>query len=232
MTLRRSIRCALATIQLGFCFGILAASPLFAQGNPQRDAYFGQTHVHTSWSFDAYVFGTTMTGPEEAYKYALGQPVQHPGGYMVRLKRPLDFQAVTDHAEYVGIARLANDPTSAISKLPIAEKVKVHSKEDIQKVYLFVASSLLENKPIKEFVAPEVAGDIWNRMVAIADKYYQPGKFTTFAAYEWTSQPNNVNLHRNVIQGYEEGAGGSVHLYRFNASRGSLGVDGHAAQRR
>ena len=199
MSLRRSIRCCLATIVLGFGVGIFAAAPGFAQANPERNAYFGQTHVHTSWSFDAYVFGTTITGPEEAYQFARGQPIKHPGGYMVQLKRPLDFQAVTDHAEYVGTLRLANDPDSAMSKLPIAEKLKVHSKDDIQKIYLFIGASLLKNEPIKELLDPQVADNVWKQMVAIADRYYQPGKFTTFAAYEWTSTPNNMNLHRNVI---------------------------------
>ena len=71
MTLRTSFRCGFAIAVLGFGAGVLGASPAFAQGNPERNVYFGQTHVHTSWSFDAYVFGTTMTGPEEAYKYAL-----------------------------------------------------------------------------------------------------------------------------------------------------------------
>ena len=138
MTCRSSVGCGFATAVLGFGLGIFAASPSIAQGNPERNVYFGQTHVHTSWSFDAYVFGNTVTGPEEAYKYALGQPIKHPGGYMVQLKRPLDFQAVTDHAEYVGTVRLANDPGSALSKLPIAEKLKVRSKDDIQKIYLFL----------------------------------------------------------------------------------------------
>ena len=59
---------------------------------------------------------------------------------MVQLKRPLDFQAVTDHSEYMGTVRLANDPQSDLSKLPVAEKLRVRSKEDIQKVYLFLAS--------------------------------------------------------------------------------------------
>ncbi len=199
MTLRTSIGCALATTALGLGFGVLTASPGFAQGNPERDAYFGQTHVHTSWSFDAYVFGNTLTGPEDAYKYALGQPVKHPAGYTVTLKRPLDFEAVTDHAEYAGTVRLANDPGSAISKLPIAEKLKVHSKEDIQKIYLFLGASLLKNEPIKELLDPQVAGNVWKETVAVADKYYQPGKFTTFAAYEWTSTPDNRNMHRNLI---------------------------------
>ena len=193
------IRCSLATTALAFGMTVLTASPNFAQGNPERNVYFGQPHVHTSWSFDAYVFGNTVTGPEEAYKYALGQPIKHPGGYMVQLKRPLDFQAVTDHAEYVGTVRLANDPSSALSKLPIADKLKVYSQDDIHKIYLFLGASLLKNEPIKELLDPQVAGSIWKQTVAIADKYYQPGKFTTFAAYEWTSTPNNSNMHRNVI---------------------------------
>ena len=90
-------------------------------------------------------------------------------------------------------------PTSDLSKLPIADKLKVKSKEDIQKIYLFLGASLLKNEPIKELISPEVAGGIWKQVVDIADKYYQPGKFTTFAAYEWTSTPDNRNMHRNVI---------------------------------
>jgi hypothetical protein len=199
MTLRKLGGLGVAIGVLGFGIGMLASSQSFAQGDPDRNAYFGQTHVHTSWSFDAYVFGTTVTGPEEAYQFALGQPIKHPGGYTVQLKRPLDFQAVTDHAEYVGAVRLANDPGSELSKLPIAEKLRVRDRDDIQKIYLFLATSILKKEPIKELLDPQVAGNIWKQTVAIADKYYQPGKFTTFAAYEWSSTPNNMNLHRNLI---------------------------------
>jgi hypothetical protein len=180
--------------------GLCAFSTLtHAQKNPLRDVFFGETHIHTSWSFDAYIFGNTLAGPEEAYQYATGKPIRHPGGFMVQMKRPLDFEAVTDHAEYMGTVRLANDPQSNLSKLPIAEKLTVKSREDIQKIYLFLGASLLKNEPIKELTSPEVAGAVWKRVVEIADKYNQPGKFTTFAAYEWTSTPDNRNLHRNVI---------------------------------
>ena len=173
---------------------------LFAQEkNPDRNAYFGETHIHTSWSFDAYVFGNTKAGPEESYKFAMGQPIDHPAGYKIKITRPLDFMAVTDHAEYVGTVPLANDPNSAISKLPIAEKLKVRSKEDINRVYMFLGTSLLKNEPIPELASPEVAGNVWKQFVTIADKYYQPGKFTTFVAYEWTSTPDNRNMHRNII---------------------------------
>ena len=179
----------------------ICGSPLLAhaQKNPLRDVFFGETHLHTSWSFDAYVFGNTLAGPEEAYQYALGKPIRHPAGYMVQMKRPLDFQAVTDHSEYMGTVRLANDPQSDLSKLPIAEKLRVRSKEDIQKVYLFLATSLLKKGRSQELISPEVAGSVWKRVVEIADKYNQPGKFTTFAAYEWSSTPDNRNLHRNII---------------------------------
>ena len=170
-----------------------------AAPNPDRDVFFGQTHVHTSWSLDAYVIGNTVTGPEEAYQYALGKPIKHPAGYEVKITRPLDFQGVTDHSEYAGMMRLANDPNSPISKLPIAEKLKVRSQADSMKVFQFLIGSLARNEPIKELDDPEVAGTVWKNNVAIADKYYQPGKFTTFAAYEWTSAPQSRNMHRNVF---------------------------------
>ena len=169
------------------------------QPNPERNAYFGETHIHTSWSFDAYTFGNLKAGPEDAYKFAMGEPIDHPAGYKIQITRPLDFLAVTDHAEYVGIAPLANDPNSDISKLPIAENLKVRSKEDIRRVYMFLGASIMKNEPIPELTNPEVKGGVWKQIVGTADKYYRPGKFTTFAAYEWTSTPDNRNMHRNII---------------------------------
>ncbi len=176
-----------------------SAVPARVKRNPEREAYFGETHIHTSWSFDAYIYGNTMAGPEDAYKFALGQTITHPGGYPIKITRPLDFMAVTDHAEYVGVISAANDPSSSLSKQPIAEQLKVRGKEDMQRVYMFLGSSMLKGEPIKELVSPEVAGNVWKQMIAIADKYYQPGTFTTFAAYEWTSTPDNRNMHRNII---------------------------------
>jgi Protein of unknown function (DUF3604) len=177
----------------------LTVAPALAQGPPQREAFFGQTHSHTSWSLDAYIIGNHITGPEEAYKFSLGQPIKHPAGFEVKLRRPLDFHGVTDHSEYTGMVRLANDPSSPISKLPIAEKLKVRSPADVIPIFKWLAGSLAKNEPIKELLDPAVAGTVWKQNIAIADKYYQPGKFTTFVAYEWTSAPNSRNMHRNVF---------------------------------
>jgi hypothetical protein len=169
------------------------------ENNPERNAYFGQTHIHTSWSPDAYIFGNTVTGPADAYKYAIGQPIKHPAGYEVQIRTPLDFEGVTDHAEYVGVMRLANEPNSSISKLPIAQKLQVKSQADATRIFQWLAASLGKNEPIKELLSPEITNTVWKENIAIADEYNKPGKFTAFVAYEWTSMPDNRNMHRNVF---------------------------------
>ena len=80
------------------------------QPNPERNAYFGETHIHTSWSVDAWVMGNRLTGPDDALKYAQGQTIKHPLGYDIKIDTPMDFMGVTDHSEYVGVTREANIP--------------------------------------------------------------------------------------------------------------------------
>src|SRR5271169_4686480 len=105
----------------------LAGASAFAQEkNPERNAYFGEQHVHTSWSVDAWLFGNHLTGPNEAYKYAQGVTIKHPLGYDIKIETPLDWMGVTDHSEYVGVTREANTPGSEISKLPAAQPLIVH----------------------------------------------------------------------------------------------------------
>jgi len=179
-------------------FGLAVPSAL-AQKNPQREAYFGETHLHTSWSFDAYIFGNHLTGPADAYNYAKGKTIKHPLGYDIKIDTPLDFLGVTDHSEYAGTVRLSNDPSSPISKLPIAKELIVRSAADIQRIYLWLGTSMVEMKPVKELVSPEIAGTVWKLNNDAADGANQPGKFTAFCSYEWTSTPRFQNMHRNVF---------------------------------
>jgi hypothetical protein len=166
-----------------------------AEPNPDRDVFYGETHVHTSWSFDAFIFGNHLTGPADAYKYAMGDVIKHPLGYDIKITTPLDWMGVTDHSEYVGTVRLANEPGSFLSKLPIAEKLIVHDPADIQRIYLWLGTAMIEGKPVKELVVPEIAGTVWMENVQIADQFNKPGKFTAFCSYEWTSTPNFSNMH-------------------------------------
>src|SRR5271167_566082 len=169
--------------------------------NPDRNAYFGEEHIHTSWSVDAWVMGNRLTGPDDALKYAQGQTIKHPLGYDIKIDTPMDFMGVTDHSEYVGVTRLANTPGSPLSKLPEAQPLILkdpNNPADQQKVFLYLLS-LTSKPPIKAFMTPEVAGTVWKENVQIADANNHPGKFTAFCSYEWTAMPDNRNLHRNIF---------------------------------
>ena len=88
--------------------------------SPQRNAYFGDLHVHTTYSFDAFAFGTTAT-PADAYRYARGEAIRHPGGFDMQLREPLDFYAVTDHALFLGLAAEAADTSTEFSQREVSE---------------------------------------------------------------------------------------------------------------
>ncbi|HSP96294.1 MAG TPA: DUF3604 domain-containing protein [Candidatus Dormibacteraeota bacterium] len=175
--------------------------PALAQPNPDRDAYFGDEHIHTSWSMDAWLMGNRLTGPDDALKYAQGQTIKHPLGYDITIDTPMDWMGVTDHSEYVGVTKEANTPGSALSKLPEAQPLILkdpHDQAEIQKVFTYLVS-LLTKPPVKVFMRPEVAGTIWKENAKIADENNHPGKFTAFCSYEYTSQFNYRNLHRNIF---------------------------------
>jgi uncharacterized protein DUF3604 len=183
---------------------VVAASepvrPAMPERNPDREAYFGETHQHTSWSFDAYIFGNHVTGPADAYKYWNGETIKHPLGYDIKIDTPLDWAGVTDHSEYAGVVRLSNDPSSPLSKMPFAKDLIVHNAADIQRIYLWLGTSIMGVKPpIKDLMDPAVAGTVWKENNKVADEYNKPGKFTAFCAYEWTSTPDYRNMHRNVF---------------------------------
>ena len=101
-TIKRKTLHALVCLVVGTALA-LPASAQETKPNPDRKAYFGELHIHSSYSCDAYVFGTKKLGPEEATKYAMGRPVTHPGGFEVQLPQPLDFTVVMDHSEYTGV---------------------------------------------------------------------------------------------------------------------------------
>ncbi len=189
-------------LSLGVALVILVSTRAFAQEkNPERNAYFGETHVHTSWSLDAFSIGNVLTNPGDAYKYFKGEPIKHPLGYDVKIDTPLDWAGVTDHSEYAGVIQAANEPGSAVSKVTEAQPLilKAQSKEEMQRVAMYAINTLVAGPPVKALMSPEVAGSVWKRNCDLANQANEPGKFTAFCSYEWTSMPNNMNLHRNIF---------------------------------
>ena len=177
------------------------ASAPALQRNPERNAYFGETHIHTSWSVDAWVMGNRITGPADAYKYAKGGTIKHPMGFDIKIDTPMDFMGVTDHSEYVGVTREANTPGSYVSKLPAAQPLIMkdpNSKEEQNRVFSYLLK-LNSGAPVKALMDPKVTSTVWRENVKIADEANEPGKFTAFCSYEWTSMPGNRNMHRNVF---------------------------------
>jgi hypothetical protein len=193
--------CDLTRLFLWAAVMTLATSPALAEKNPERNVYYGEQHLHTSWSFDAYAFGDTLTGPDTFYRYAKGQPVMHPGGYQVKIREPLDWAADTEHSEYMGMIQEANDPNSPLRKKSplLAGSLGIGSREDPMLAFKVLSVSIAKGHPIKGMLDPEVIAPVWKKIVDVAEEHYEPGKFTTFCAYEWTSTPNSSNLHRNIF---------------------------------
>jgi len=145
--------------------------------------------------------GNRVTGPSEALKYAQGQVIKHPMGYDIKIDTPLDFIGVTDHSEYVGVTREANTPGSYVSKLPQAQPMIMkdpNSQAEQNQVFSYLLK-LASSPPVKAFMDPKITSTVWKENVRIADENNQPGKFTAFCSYEWTSMPDHRNLHRNVF---------------------------------
>jgi hypothetical protein len=169
--------------------------------NPLRNAYFGETHVHTAYSLDAYLGGTRLT-PSDAYRHAKGEGVTV-NGKPHRMRRPLDFAAVTDHAEYLGEMHAAANPGSPGHDQPqIQQLITLKDPDERRNWFLkYVVSNTRGDNPqhLPFYPGDAVVRSGWQVAVAAADEHYEPGRFTTFPAFEWSSAPGGANLHRNIL---------------------------------
>jgi hypothetical protein len=165
--------------------------------NPLRNAYFGDLHLHTSYSMDAFAFGTRTT-PEDSYRFAMGEPVEYFGKQWKRAA-PLDFLAVTDHAEYLGTVRESINPSGPFARTEWYTMMTSTDPKVSGEAFKKLLGSTYLNKPIPQFNDPKLLRSAWETYSGIPDKYYKPGKFTTFVGFEWTSAPQVQNLHRCVI---------------------------------
>lgn len=178
---------------------LAAAMPALADTPERRQALFGDVHVHTRYSFDAYIFGIRAT-PDDAYRYARGETIRHMAGYDIALKGgALDFYAVTDHAEYVGVLPAMHDPNHPLSLVEYAADMFASVREKIAAAFSKVANTLRGGDPLAEINDMAVQRAAWNEIGAASERYYEPGRFTTFHGYEYTSAPGSQNLHRIVL---------------------------------
>jgi hypothetical protein len=173
--------------------------------NPNNDVFFGDLHLHTALSVDAFITNT-RTMPDDAYRYAKGEAINHVSGDKVQIRTPLDFMGVTDHAELLGVANAMGDPENPLSQSELAKDITSVDYAQSHRAFQTILAAG-EEGDITELIdiqsAIAATQSAWQRVIDAAEAHNEPGKFTTFIAYEWSSMPNMSNLHRNIV--YEGG---------------------------
>ena len=167
---------------------------------PLKEAFFGDLHIHSSWSLDAFAFQVRV-GPEDAYRYARGEAIDHVSGQPIQLQGPpLDFMGLTEHANYLGVPSAAAAPDDPLREIPLLRDLRSEDPAVVGAAMARTLAALSSDTRIPELPAGgELARSTWSELVELADRHYLPGEFTTFVAYEYISMPDGQNLHRNVI---------------------------------
>ncbi|NND69335.1 MAG: DUF3604 domain-containing protein [Halioglobus sp.] len=180
----------------------------WAEEDYPLNLYWGDTHLHSSYSVDANTMGNIGLPPADAYRFARGEAVQSNTGMVAKLNRPLDFLVVSDHAEQLGTMLKLREGDPRIIADPHAKEVYEAMKDSstgddsaiavMQQFLAQMASgqALLSNA--------EVSSEIWQASIKTSDEFNDPGNFTALIGFEWTSMPGSNNLHRVVI--YADGA--------------------------
>ena len=176
-------------------------SPYAGRDYPTRP-YFGDTHLHTAFSFDAGAFGARL-GPRDAYRLARGEEITASSGQPVKLSRPLDFLVVADHSDnmgffpdlFAGKPELLADPTGR----KWYDMIKSGKGGEAAMEIIGAFSHGTFPKDLMYFPGTRAYQGAWKETIAAAEHYNEPGRFTAFIGYEWTSNTGGNNLHRNVV---------------------------------
>lgn len=219
MIVSAKINCHLASISL---LALSYTLPATADGD-QTNLYWGDTHLHTSYSFDAFMNGNKTADPDTAYRWAKGQPVVHPyNRARVQLNRPLDFLVVADHAELMGVIRKVHFGEAELPDMGLWGRIKRWVSIKVlndklndgtgHEIFVDILPKEMANPggdPVQDpnNILPEPAfGDTrgiqktaWDEIVDAAERHNEPGNFTSFIGWEWSSIPTGSNLHRIVM---------------------------------
>jgi hypothetical protein len=176
--------------------------------------FWGDTHLHTSWSPDANAKGNQRLDPDAAYRFAKGEEVVAHNGMAVRLRRPLDFLVVADHSEAMAFMPKvrAKDPALLATEFGKHTSELLEAGKGEEAFGEFLNQVNKNEDPIGD---PEFARSVWHEYTSFAEAHDDPGKFTAFIGYEWTSNTNSDNLHRVVI--FKDGANKANQVIPFTS---------------
>jgi hypothetical protein len=176
-------------------------SPYAGRNFPTRP-FFGDTHTHTSFSMDAGAFGCRL-GPREAYRFGKGEEITASSGQRAKLSRPLDFMVVTDHSDGFGFFPLLSGGDPKILEDPQGRKwydmIQSGKGADAAvDIIINFGQGTISGAILPVPGTPAYRG-AWDETIKAADEANDPGRFTAFIGFEWTSNTGGNNLHRNVI---------------------------------
>ena len=187
-------------------------SPNFSENRTQL--YWGDLHLHTALSADAYTLGSRIL-PETAYQFARGETITAGNGMQVRGRYPMDFLAITDHAEYLSIYKLLDQNDPRLSEWTVGKAWTALLRAGKMGELTMEFSDAFQNPTPEKMSPPGILEDTWRDVVATADRFNDPHRFTTLPGYEWTSTISGDNLHRVVL--YREGVGKADQLPPFSS---------------
>ena len=196
---------------LAACLMLIAAGSVSAGQVRETNLYWGDTHLHSSYSPDAYLMGNGTADPDTAFNYARGLPVVHPlHRARIQINTPLDFLVLSDHAEFMGVVPrlLQGDPLVANTKTGKRYAKMFAEGKSIEVFGELIAQVNKIVEPNPDLYNDEVSRSVWGEIMAAADRHNEPGKFTAFMGWEWSSTPNGANLHRVIVmrEGREKGS--------------------------
>ncbi|NYH96296.1 DUF3604 domain-containing protein, partial [Novosphingobium marinum] len=165
----------------------------------ENNLYFGDLHLHTNLSPDAFLNGTRSVSPEDAYRFAMGETIEADNGSPARLRKPLDFIAITDHSEYLGVYPLLLEGDPRLSRWDIGKRWAQMLRDDNRRDLILDFAKAIQSDDKTYDVPAELVGSIWQGVAERADRFNRPGRFTALIGYEWTSMINGDNLHRVVL---------------------------------
>ncbi|WP_282123674.1 DUF3604 domain-containing protein [Algibacter mikhailovii] len=169
-----------------------------SETNPTQ-VFWGDTHLHTDLSMDAGAFGNRI-GMDEAYRFARGEEVVSSTGLKTKLDRPLDFLVIADHSDGMGLfPAIVNKEEWAVKLDEYPRWRKFYDEGKNSEMALDIIFNFSQGNFSFKTNDPNIMKPVWEDIVAKAEEYNEPGKFTAFIGYEWTSLIKGNNLHRNVI---------------------------------
>ena len=211
--------------QLPIATGSARQHAVSPEGSASTQLYFGDTHLHTSYSFDAYLNGNRTADPDTAYRWAKGYPVVHPYNRVrVQIGTPLDFLVVADHAEMLGLIRALHTDQARLKDLGMPGNLRrwlsikrlswaIDNNEGLAFFGRFLPPSAADQNhgdPVADVnnniddvtIFGDTSANVkttWEAIIAAAERHNQPGKFTSLLGWEWSSVPTGANLHRVVV---------------------------------